>query len=39
MGQRQPLQSVVLGKLDSYMSKSEIRTFPNTIHKDKLKMD
>ena len=27
------------GKLDSYMSKNEIRTLPNTIHKDKLKMD
>ena len=29
----------VLGKLDSYMQKNEIRTLPNTIHKDKLKMD
>ena len=28
-----------LGKLDSYMEKSEIRTLPNTIHKNKLKMD
>ena len=27
------------GKLDSYMQKNEIRTFSNTIHKDKLKMD
>ena len=27
------------GKLDSYMQKNEIRTLPNTIHKDKLKMD
>ena len=30
---------MVLGKLDSYMSKNEIRTFSNTIHKNKLKMD
>ena len=30
---------MVLGKLDSYMQKNEIRTLPNTIHKDKLKMD
>ena len=29
----------MLGKLDSYMEKNEIRTLPNTIHKDKLKMD
>ena len=27
------------GKTDSYMQKNEIRTLPNTIHKDKLKMD
>ena len=26
------------GKLDSYMQKNEIRTFPNIIHKEKLKM-
>ena len=39
MGQRQPLQKMVLGKLDSYMKKNEVRTLPNTIHKDKLKMD
>ena len=30
---------MVLGKLDSYMVKNDIRTLPNTIHKDKLKMD
>ena len=30
---------MVLGKLDSYMQKNEIRKLPNTIHKDKLKMD
>ena len=29
---------MVLGKLDSYMEKNEIRTLPNTIHKNKLKM-
>ena len=28
-----------LGKLDSYMEKSEIRTLPNIIHKNKFKMD
>ena len=30
---------MVLGKLDSYMSKNEIRILLNIIHKDKLKMD
>ena len=30
---------MVLGKLDSYMEKNEIRTLPNTIHKDTLNMD
>ena len=39
MGKRQSLQQVVLGKLDSYMYNNEIRTLPNTIHKNKLKMD
>ena len=29
----------MLGKLDSYMPKNEIRTFSNTIYKNKLKMD
>ena len=28
-----------LGKLDSYMEKSEIRTLPNTIHKNRLIMN
>ena len=28
---------MVPGKLDSYMLKNEIRTLPNTIHKDKFK--
>ena len=39
MEKSQPLQQVVLGKLDSHMEKKEIRTLPNTIHKNKLKMD
>ena len=30
---------MVLGKLDSYIEKNEIRTLPNTTYKDKLKMD
>ena len=30
---------LVLGKPDSYMKKNEIRTLPNTIYRDKLKMD
>ena len=29
----------VLGKLENYMQKNEIRTFSNTVHKNKLKMD
>ena len=29
----------VLGKWDSYMLKNEIRTLPNTIHKNKFKTD
>ena len=39
MGQRQPLQQMVLGKLNSYILKNKIRTLPNTIHKDKLRID
>ena len=31
--------SSINGKLDSYMQKNEIRKLPNTINKDKLKMD
>ena len=38
MLKRQSLQ-VVLGKLDSYMQKNEIRTFSNTIYKNKPQMD
>ena len=29
----------MLGKMDSYIYKNEIRTLPNTVHKDKLKTD
>ena len=36
---RQPLHEVMLEKLESYMQKNETRTLPNTIHKNKLKMD
>ena len=39
MEKRQYLQYVVLGQLDSYMQKNEIRILPNPIHKNKLKMD
>ena len=35
----QSLQYVVLGKLDSYIEKNEIRTFSNTIYKNKVKMN
>ena len=30
---------MVLGKLDTYMQKKKIRTLPNTIHKDKVKVE
>ena len=33
------LQQMVLGKLEGYLWKNEIRSFLNTIHKNKLKMD
>ena len=39
MEKGQSLQQVVLGKVDSYMEKNEIRIFPNTIQKNKLKVD
>ena len=35
----QSLQQMVLGKLDSYMKKNEVRPFFNTKHKNKFKMD
>ena len=37
MEQRQSLQQVVLRKLDSHMQNNEIKTFPHTIYKNKLK--
>ena len=39
MGKRQSFQQVVLGKLVNHLYKNETRTLPNTIHKNKLKMD
>ena len=36
---RQSLQQMMLGKLGSYMLKNKIRSFFNSIHKNKLKMD
>ena len=39
MEQKQPLQQIVLGHLDSYMQKSETQPPTYTIHKNKLKMD
>ena len=37
--EKKALQEVVLGKLDSYAAKNEIRTVLNTVQKNKLKMD
>ena len=39
MEKRSSLQEVVLENLNSYMKRNDIRTLPNTILKDKLKMD
>ena len=39
MKKRQSLKQVVLGKLDNYMQKNDIRTFSLTKYKSKLKMD
>ena len=39
MEQKQPLQQMVLGDLDSYMQKNENRTPTYAIHKNELKMD
>ena len=33
------IKQIVLGKLDIYMEKNEIRTFPHTVYKNKLKID
>ena len=35
-GEKTVSSIVVLGKLDSYVSKNEVRTLPNTIHKNKM---
>ena len=39
MEQKQPLQQMVLGDLDSYVQKNETRPLAYTIQKNKLKMD
>ena len=38
-GEKIACSKLVLGILASHMEKNEIRTLPNTIHKNKLKMD
>ena len=39
MDQKQPLQHMVLGDLDSYVQKNETRSSTYAIHKNILKMD
>ena len=39
MEQKQPLQQMVLGDLDSYVQKNETRSPAYTIHKKKFKVD
>ena len=39
MEQKQPLQQMVLGVLDSFMQKNETQSPTYAIHKNKLKMD
>ena len=39
MEQKQPLQQMVLGDLDSYVQKNETRSPTYTIHKNKFKMN
>ena len=39
MEQKQPLQQMVLGDLDSYVQKIETQSLTYDIHKNKLKMD
>ena len=39
MEQKQPLQQMVLGDLDSYVEENETRSPTYAIHKNKLKMD
>ena len=38
MEEKQPLQQMVLGELDSYMQKNETRSPTYTIHKSKFKV-
>jgi len=38
MGKIRSLQQVLLGKLDNSMQINEVRTYPHTMHKDKLKV-
>ena len=39
MEQKQPLQQMVLGDMDSYVQKNETRSPTHAIHKNKLEMD
>ena len=39
MEQKQPLQQMVLGDVDSYMQKNETQSPTYTIHTNKLKVD
>ena len=39
MEQKQPLQQMMLGELDSYIQKNETQSPTYTIHKNKFKMD
>ena len=39
MEQKQPLQQMLLGDLDSYVQKNETRSPTYAIHENKLKMD
>ena len=39
MEQKQSLQQMVLGDLDSYMQKNETRSLTYAIHKNKFKVD
>ena len=39
MDQKLPLQQMVLGALDSYLQKNEIRSLTYAIHKNKFNVD
>ena len=39
MEQKQPLQQMVLGDLDSYVQKNETRSPIYAVHKNKLRLD